>query len=117
MPRRKKQENGEHHDEPQQLFNSGARAETIRAAVRYIADLEEEIKAIRADIKTYKQTHIKDDLGFKLSDWTTLYRIYKLEADDRDKLLDTLREGFGALGIGEQLDWIKAAEAVAEAVQ
>lgn len=97
-------------DAPQQLSNSGARADAIRAAVRFLADSEAEIKTIREEINEYKQIHIKGELGFKMTDFNAIYRVSKLEVEDRDQLLDTLREGFAALGIGEQLDWVSAAQ-------
>lgn len=109
MPRRN-QENGETKDNVIELVNSGARADLIRSAARYIEDREAEIKAIREDITEYKAKHIKGDLGFKLSDWGTVYRMYKLESEDRDTLLDTIREGFKALGVGGSVDWVDAAE-------
>jgi hypothetical protein len=97
-------------DAPQEQSNSAARADTIREAARWLRDREAEVASLREDIAGYKKTHIQGDLGFKLSDWNTLYRLYGLEGDDRDKLIDTIREGFAALGVGEQLDWIKEAE-------
>lgn len=102
---------GHGEGEPTRLANSGARADTIRAAVAYIADREAEIKAIRADVTEYKQKHIKGDLGFKLSDWAAIYRVSQLDTEDRDQLLDTIKEGFAALGIGQSVDWVAAAEA------
>ncbi len=114
MPRRKKNgadqpqpiDGGE--DAPQEQSNSAARAETIRAAARWLSDHEADVKALREEISAYKATHIKGDLGFKLSDWNTLYRLYQLEGDDRDKLIDTIREGFAALGVGEQGSFMAA---------
>jgi len=100
----------EESQEATRLVNSGSRADIIRDAVRYIAEREAEIKEIREDINTYKQTHIKGDLGFKLADFAAVMRIYKLGVEDRDQLLDTIREGFAALGIGGSVDWVEAAE-------
>lgn len=97
-------------DDPQELSNSSARADTIRAAVRYIANAQAEIKALREELNEYKQKHIKGDLGMKLSDFAAVYRVSQLEVEDRDKLLDTLREGFAALGLDGQLNWLDAAE-------
>lgn len=103
------QDKHEESQEATRLVNSGARADIIRSAARYIADREAEIKTIREDITEYKQKYIKGDLGFKLSDWSTVYRVYKLETEERDALLDTIREGFAALGIGQSVDWVDAA--------
>lgn len=93
------------------LSNSKARRTTIREAVHWLAEKEAEIKATREEINAYKQTHIKGDLGFKLADFNAVYRVSRLEVKDRDKLLDTLREGFEALDINQSLDWVAAAEA------
>src|SRR5260221_484945 len=109
--RRRQQTNGNGEgggEEPTALVNSGARAETIRAVAKYITEREAEIKVIREDITAYKATHIKGDLGMKLGDFGAVLRIYKMETEPRDAFLDTLREGFKALGLGGQLDWINA---------
>jgi hypothetical protein len=106
--------NGADDDGPSEQHNSAARADTIRAAVRYIANAQAEIKALREDLNEYKQKHIKGDLGMKLSDFAAVYRVSQLEVEDRDKLLDTLHEGFAALGLGGQLNWLDAAEGEGE---
>lgn len=93
------------------LSNSAARRTTIREAVEWIASKERERKKIGAEINEYKQKHIKGDLGFKLADFNAVYRVSQLEAEDRDALLDTLREGFAALDINQTLDWVAAVEA------
>ena len=93
------------------LSNSAARAELIREAVRVLAEKEREVQALNADIREYKSKHIKGDLGFKLADWNAVYRVSQLEVDDRDALIDTLREGFAALSIGQVVDWVDAAQA------
>ena len=94
------------------MANSGARADLIRDAVRWIARMEADRKAITAEINEYKQKYVKGDLGFKLADFQAVYRVSQLEADDRDKLFDTIREGFAALSIGGQGDLFpQAAEA------
>lgn len=89
------------------LSNSKARHETIRTAMRKVAELEAERREIGAEIKTVKQTLIKGQLGFELEDWKMLQRLYDVDQERRDKTIDTLREGFAALGIGEQLDFVK----------
>ena len=92
------------------LSNSAARAELIRDAVRWLAEREAELKAANAKIREYKQKHIKGDLGFKLADWNAVYRVSQLEVEDRNELLDCIREGFDALGIGQVVDWVDAAQ-------
>lgn len=88
--------------------NSAARADLIRAAVRRISELDGEIKELQAARTAYKNKTIKGDLGFRLADWNTTYRFYGLEDEDRDRLLDTIREGFHALAIGEQSNFLTA---------
>jgi hypothetical protein len=92
------------------ILNSGARADLIRSAVRWIAEREAEVKTLNTEIREYKATHIKGDLGFKLADWNAVYRVSQLDVEDRDALLDTVREGFQALGIGGIVDWVAAVE-------
>lgn len=92
-------------------LNSTLRAEMIREAVRWLAEREAEAKAINAEIREYKQKHIKGDLGFKIADFNAIYRVSQLEVEDRDLLLDCVREGFRALGIGQIVDWVDAAQA------
>jgi hypothetical protein len=91
--------------------NSAARADLIRDAVRWLAEHEAEVKALNAEIGEYRMKHIKGDLGFKLSDWAAIYRVSQLEVEDRDVLIETVREGFAALGIGQIVDWVDAAQA------
>lgn len=97
-------------EERQALANSKARQDTIRMAVRELARMRAEVKALNAEINEFMATHIKGDLGFKIADWNAIYRVSQLETEDRDILLDTLREGFNALGIGGSVDWVAAAE-------
>jgi hypothetical protein len=97
------------NDDRIELTNSAARADTIRAAIRFISDKSAEIKALREELSEYKQTHIKGDLGMKLADWAVVYRVSQLAAEDRGQLFDTLREGFRALNIGGTVDWVSAA--------
>jgi hypothetical protein len=111
MAKRRWQRNSDADDGQVELANSEDRADTIKAAIRFISDKSAEIKALREELNEYKQKHIKGDLGFKLADWAAVYRISQLEVEDRDVLLDTLREGFKALGIGGTVDWVAAASA------
>jgi len=98
-----KQENKSGH-------NSNARKNTIQEACRDITALEAERKAVSDKITALKQKTIKADLGMKVSDFNIALRLYKLEGEDRDELLRTVRETFEALGVGEQLDWLEADE-------
>jgi hypothetical protein len=90
--------------------NSAARAVLIRESVGHIAKLEAEAKAINAAIRKYKAEVVRGNLGFKIADWNAVFRVSQLEAEDRDELLDTLCESFEALGIGQVVDWVAAAE-------
>ena len=104
---------GGNDDAPQEQSNSAARAGIIRDACRWIAEHEADIKLLREEIAEYKQKHIKGDLGFKMADFNAIYRVSKLEVEDRDKLIDTLREGFSALGLGEQASFLGALDQAA----
>jgi len=99
--------------EANHLSNSAARADTIREAVQWLAEKEAEAKAINAEINEYKAKTIKGSLGFKIADWNAIYRVSQLEIEDRDTLLETIREGFAALHIGGVMDWVAAAETAA----
>jgi hypothetical protein len=92
------------------LSNSAARADTIRNAVRWIAEHKAEVKALNAEINEFMVKTVKGDLGFKIADFNAVYRVSQLEVEDRDLLLDCVREGFQALGIGGSVDWVAAAE-------
>ena len=106
--------NAESDDERVEEMDAQSRAGIIQAAVRFITDKQAEIKTIREELNEYKQKHIKGDLGMKLADFAAVYRVSQLEVEDRDHLLDTLREGFAALGIGEQSDFLGALDKAAE---
>ena len=106
--------NAQNDEERVEEVRAEARAGIIRNACRWIADKEAEKKAIGEEIAEYKQKHIKGDLGFKMADFNAIYRVSKLQIEDRDKLIDTLREGFLALGIGEQGSFLGALDTAAE---
>ncbi len=112
---RRKNGNGDgdefQEDAPRTLSNSKARKETILKACRELAGLLAERKELGEKIGKLKQTLVKGDLGMKIADFNLAFRLYQLEGEDRDQTLDTLKECFGALGIGGQLDWIEAAAA------
>lgn len=86
--------------------NAQARKKIIRDVCRELVQLEGKRKEIGEKISELKNTKIKGDLGMKIADFAMAYRLYQLEGEDRDKLFDTLRETFQALGVGAQLDWI-----------
>lgn len=89
-------------------LNSAARGDAIRKAIRDIMALEAQRAGIGEDISEILQTVVKTDLGMKITDFRAILRVYKLEGDARDQFFDTLREGFAALGLGSQADFIDA---------
>jgi hypothetical protein len=89
------------------------RAQAIRDACRDIANLEAERDGVSEQIREIRQKIVKGELGMKLADFGMAYRLYKLEDDDRDELFGTIRECFSALGVGEQLDFLKAVDKAA----
>lgn len=106
---------------PGKGHNSGsrskaARKEIIRAACQKITNLQAQRDGINADIREITNTEIKGALGMKVGDFKIALRLYQLEGADRDQLLDTVRETFEALGVGEQLDWVTASERASTAV-
>ena len=90
--------------------NAQIRKRIINDVVREIANLEAKRKEISEEIRTIKQKKIKGDLDMKIADFNAVMRLYSLESEDRDKYLSTLQETFDALGVGDQLDFIAAAE-------
>jgi len=97
-------------DAPGISHNSGDRKVLIQSAYQALERFENELAEIREARKAFKDEVIKGKLGMKVSDFQAGYRLYKLEGDERDQMLDTIRECFDALGAGEQLDWVAAAE-------
>lgn len=89
---------------------SSNRKETIISVIKRVSALEAERKTIGEDIRSIKNTLIKGELGLKIGDFNIAMRLYSLENEDRDELLDTIHETFNALGIGDQLNWLDASE-------
>lgn len=77
------------------------RADLIRSSVAEIVRLGEEKAALNEQIAEIKG-RVKGELGMKMADFSIALRIYRLEHDDRDQTLDTIRECFEALGVGTQ---------------
>ena len=94
-------------------LNSAARKAIITQTLQQLETLEAERKGTSDLIRELKAIKIKGELGMKISDWNIFKRLHALEGGDRDELLATVREGFDALGVGAQLDWVEAAERVA----
>lgn len=89
------------------------RKELIGNICREVTNLKADRKVISDEINKIMQKRVKGDLGMKISDFGLALRLYQLEGDDRDQMLDTMRETFEALGVGEQLDWIEVSKRVA----
>ena len=81
---------GGQEDQPQELSNSAARADTIRSACREISKLEAERKSIGKQISSIKQKKVKGDLGMKIADFNVALRLYGLEAEDRDGFFELI---------------------------
>lgn len=95
----------------QQKSNSARRANTIREVCKRVLSLQEERKAISADINEIMAKEVKGDLEMKISDFKVALRYYALEdPEDRENYLDTIRECFLALGVGEQGDFFSVME-------
>lgn len=90
------------------LHNQPDRKDAILDVCRRIENLEGEISALQEDKRNLKNEVIKGQLGMKVSDFNVAYRMYKLEQEHRDTMLDTMRECFQALGIGGQLNFLDA---------
>ena len=94
-------------------LNSQARDAMIVSTIKELDALDVEKQAISDKIREIKMSNIKGTLGMKIADFNIARRLHALEGGDRDELLSTVQETFAALGVGQQLDWIKAAERVA----
>lgn len=87
--------------------NSAARASTIKDIKYKLDDVNSRIAELMEERKRTKG-RIKSDLGMKVADWNVMTRFADLEQDQRDVLFDTIREGFAALGLGEQSSFLLA---------
>jgi ribosome modulation factor len=105
MPRRKKSEsNGGENPSANKEHNAGERAKIMREAAAEIIRLKAQKASIQEQIAE-QRGRIKS-LDIKAIDFNVAMRLMELEAEDRDKSLDGLREAFEALGVGQQLDWV-----------
>lgn len=73
-----------------------------------IREIKRDLYMVNADIAALQERRkkikgrIKSDLGEKVSDFNMMIRLLDLEGDERDRAMDLIREGFKALGLGEQ---------------
>ena len=95
---------------PSPALNSAARAGIIREAHATISDFEKQIKGLKAEIKAVVETRIVAGLGMKKRDFAQARALVEMDQEERDSLQDTIRETFAALGVGQQLNWLHAAE-------
>lgn len=88
-------------DAPPEEHRASNRAELIRKSVAEIAALQAEKATLNEQIAEIKG-RVKSELGMKMADFSIAIRLHQLEHEDRDSAIDTIRECFEALGIGEQ---------------
>lgn len=82
--------------------------QAIRDVCSQLLSLEDRRTGISDQIRELKNAKIKGELGMKLADFNIAFRLYKLEHEDRDETLLTIRRMFNALDIGQQLDFMSA---------
>lgn len=82
--------------------------QAIRDVCSQLLSLEDRRTGISDQIRELKNAKIKGELGMKIADFNLAYRLYKLEHEDRDETLLTIRRMFNALDIGQQLDFMSA---------
>lgn len=92
------------------VHNSQERQKIMREVAREIIALKGERSEISAQI-TEQRGRIKS-LDIQAAEFNVVLRYMELEAEDRNKGLDGLRECFEALMPGENLDWIAVASTV-----
>lgn len=93
--------------------NSASRKATIREIKAKLDEVNSRIAELQEERKRVKG-RIKSDLGWKVADWNVMTRFADLEDEPRDVLFDTLREGFEALNVGGQHNFLDALEDAAE---
>jgi hypothetical protein len=92
----------------QKGHNAKVRAGIIRSVCRELNAIRRKIDALNAEQRELLNTKVKGDLDMPIADFRMAFRLYQLEGEKRDVLLDNLRETFEALGQGGQLDFIDA---------
>lgn len=99
------------------MTNARNRAKLIRSKKRDIDRLTGDIDSINETKKQLSKSRgdayrdMKTKLGFTRVDCEMAFRMIDLEEAIRDKSLDTFREIYEALGVGEQMDMFKATDA------
>lgn len=90
------------------LHNMDARTAKIQEVCTELDRMDEEIDILNEERRTYRKKHIKHGLDMKLGDFDAMRRIHGMKEERKNDYIDVLREGFSALGVEEQLDWITA---------
>lgn len=80
----------------------------IRNVAVEVLSLEKQRDAINAEIREAK-SRLKG-LGIKMADFQVVYRLFKLEIEDRNEALDSIRTVARALNIGGQGNLFPAGE-------
>lgn len=100
-----KQLNTESANEPAKTSNRNALiqecAQDMLEIKRQRAELNEQAADIRERLR---------DAGVQTRAFDYALRVQQMEQEARDEYMDSLRESFGALGIGGQLNFLDAAE-------
>jgi hypothetical protein len=86
-------------------------ASTIRDVAERILALKAQRKTISEDI-TEERGRIKA-LGIRMADFNAVFRLWELEAEERDGAIDGIRTCFVALEIGDQGDLFPGLRVVA----
>ena len=60
--------------------------------------------------QTINQLRQQTGLGMNKSHFAHARKLLEMDQDERDTLQDTIRETFAALGVGQTVNWIDAAE-------
>lgn len=107
--------NGGGSEEQRPAHNSAARAEIIRETCETVEELDRQIEGIKAERKAVVETRIVAGLGMKTKNFNAAYKLFQMDQGERDELQDTIRECFAALGVGQQINWLDAAEGVSGA--
>lgn len=90
--------------------NSKVRGDIIRSVYKAVEEIDGKIDELRQERSQLLKDRVKQDLGMKLGDFAAAYRMYHMDAEKRDTLIDTMHENFEAMGLHEQLDWVKVQE-------
>lgn len=87
---------------------------------RQLAALEEQHLKPLKEVRRKLKKNMSADTGIDSTDLENLYRLYKrqeeaktMEEDDRDRILENMRDGFNYLKAGEMLNFVTVLEEAA----